>query len=164
MSIHYRDFLLLGCTFRDAFCTSRPTSSAEVPFLESPWCPLDDPLSSACEVGRVWLLGGYKTDKTTKIRKFRQRYARRYAHMIAGSYPNTPSGPHGQGLQLSYWKHFMNHRRYEDTPKDVFFTSQRILKIRGWLGTWFFLSRAAFDMADPNITPQWGVGSFGDVS
>ena len=116
-------------------CTSRSTSSAEVGFSESSWRPLEDPLPSAGKVGRVPLLGGYETDKTTKIRKSRQRYARRYAQRIAGSYPSTPLGPHGQGLQLSCRKHFMNHRGYEDTPKDVFSTSLRILKIRGQLGT-----------------------------
>ena len=147
-----------------AFLTFRPTSPAHVRFSESPWRPLEDPLPSAREAGRVWLLGGYETDKTTKIRKSRQRYARRYAQRIAGSYPSTLLGPHGQGLQLSHRKHFMNHRGYEDTPKDVFSTSRRILKIRGQLGTCFFLSRAAFGTANPNIAPQWVVGSFGGVS
>ena len=46
-------------------CTSRSTSSAEVGFSESSWPPLEDPLPSAGKVGRVWLLGGYETDKTT---------------------------------------------------------------------------------------------------
>ena len=116
-------------------CTSRSTSSAEVGFSESSWRPLEDPLPSAGKVGRVWLLGGYETDKTSKIRKSRQRYARRYAQRIAGSYLSISLGPHGQGLQLSCRKHLMNHRGYEDMPKDVFFTSLRILKIRGQLGT-----------------------------
>ena len=137
------EFLWRSTTVRPSFglhvscavCTSRPTSPAEVGFLERPWRPLEDPLPSAGKVGRVWLLGGYETDKTTKIRKSRQRYARRYAQRIAGSYPSTLLGPHGQGLQLSYRKHFMNHRGYEDTPKDVFSTSRRILKIRGQFGT-----------------------------